>query len=632
MSRLCLVLAVVAAVTATACTRPAPKTASAGDASVTCAALPATYRTSLRLAPDGKSLFWVERISRYGYTSGFPTTRLVEWRFDGDVVAYGDDLTPPFRVLDDRRVVARSEDGVHVWDRGELALISSYGPDVGHFELLGDQSGVVYIAGGWLVHQPLAREAGRRLTAAEDLIGVAGSVVYARRGDHVVAIDTATGATTSLPPVGGRAIEVHGGGVIVDRGTSIVAIPVTGGDAVTVAEGEDWDVRYTPDGVLLQRTVDGRREGGVVSGTAMTPFAAVTGVDGIAGFVRLPDGRGAYLMGHDTNQDGELGYADEADVCIVGAGAKAVAVEPRKVPARHAGIARELDEIVEAHVPGATWRLEGADGLPRVLVTSAKRLGDHAARRATVTALTTAMIAVIGDDAYDVEIKDDTGRRVTSEWQAWSRRRMTFSGAGNMLAASLDEAGLVVEITKRERDAAGKLVCEGTVTARDATYRDVSLDCAEGARRIAVGARLEPGVAVPFSATLDAAPDADLHLIGHHGDDDSVAFALDAARVRQDTSRVAIAEQVLDRTDLALTSYGAEGELMVFDLRAAAGFSEYSHVSRARAAGTAHDLFAAAAVSAFGATPDQEVWLRITDGDRVWNSNGGPPFEVTEYE
>lgn len=624
-------LALAACVLAAACARPAaPPAAPATTATATCLDLPGTYRWSLRLAPGGDALYWVERVSRYGYADGFATYRLVRWDLAGAPISIGEGLAPPFRILADGRILALSEGGLIVWDRGEQALVSPDGPTIDHVEVLGDQRSVVYLAAGWAMHQPLARTVGRRLSAAEDLLGVAGAVVYLRFGGRVFGLDTGTGVMTPAPVIDGEPIAVHGGAVIADRGDALTATPFAGGPAVVVAEGAQWRTVYTPDGVFARRAVDDRHELAVLSGAPRPPLPTVTGAFDVTNAAALADGRTALLVVHDTDRDGEVSFADESDVCFVPAGVAEVAIERRDVPRRHAAAASGIDAAVARHVPGGRWRLVGAGGLPRVVVVSPTRLPPADARRAVVTALAAEIVAAIGDDAYDVELVDVEGRRVLSEWQAWQRRRITFAGVGAALAAAPDEAGVVVTVTRRETLPDGKVACEGTMTARDATYRDLTIRCVEGAAPLWLDDdELAPGETAAFAGVIDAPAGAAPTFLVHHTDDHEVPVFFDAAQLALQQARVGVVEEVVDRTGLALVRWGVEGDLFVIDLAGPDGFSGFSHVARAAAAGTAHDLLAPVATSAFEAPAGLAVWLRIAEGGREWTSDGGPPHEIT---
>ncbi len=626
-------LALAACALAAACARPAAPPAAPATtttATATCLDLPGTYRTSLRASPDGQALYWVERVSRYGYTAGFSTHRLVRWPLTGEPVTIGEGLAAPFRVLDDGRIVALSADGVVVWDRGEQALVSPAGPTVDHLELLGDQRGVVYLAGEWAMLQPLARALSRRLSAAEDLIGVDGAVVYVRRDGRVVGLDTATGVETLVPAVEGVPVAVHGGVVIADRGDALTATPVGGGATTVVAEGDAWRTIYSPEGVFARREVGARHEHARLTGLTSRPPPAVTGAFAVYGATTLADGRIALLVVHDTDRDGESSIADEADVCLVPPGTTEVAITGRDVPRRHAAATAAIDAAVARHVPGAIWSFDGADDLPRLQVISLTRLPAPDARRAVVTALAAEIVAAIGDDAYDVELVDAEGRRALSEWQGWPRRRVAFAGVGVGLVATADQADVLVTLSRRERAADGKVTCEGTMTARTATFRDLTIRCVDGGAPLRLADReLAPGETAAFAGVVDAPPGAELALEVHHTDDHETPIVFETGELAIQTTVTHLAEEVVDRTGLVLSGWGVEGELLVIDLAGPTGFSGFSHVARAAAAGTAHDLLAPAATTTLDAPAGLVVWLRISEGDRVWTSDGGPPFEIT---
>lgn len=597
---------------------PAAPAAPAGG----CLPLPGTARASLRLAPDGRALYWHERVAFYGYRSTWPALRVARWELGAAAAAeVVDGAGAPFRVLGDGAVVAVGESGVVVARAGNAELVSAH-DRIEHLEVLADGATAIYLAAGALWRQPLHRVAARRLAAAEALAGLDGDrVVYWR--DGALWSQPAGGGVERAEAVpDGELVKVLDGAAIVVRADGVAVQPLAGGPARLVLPGT-WEVRPAPDGVRAIRKDGARIEAAIVTAAGADRLPGVRGGADLVGFVRLPDRRVAYLIGHDTDGDGELTTGDEDDLCVGPADAP-LAVTPRTAPLRLAAAAPALDRLA-ADLGLTRWRVSGLGEVPLVTFEGGDRRHDQARRWADVGRVGLAVAAATGDPALNVVIEYGDGGRALSEWDASAGARVRWAGTGIALVPDPASYALELQLDTLTRDDDGLVTCAGSLTSRaDRPLTDLVIDCVGGDVDIPVPVFprvVAPGQTARFSGTTAGDPGGVLVASVHRLASGETFLAHEPARAGRYARIAAAAATVLDRTRLTLWDWSGGAEVTL-ELWAPRDFGEYSSTARELAAALAHELLARVDRADFLGAPDAALVLTIHAGGATWTFDG----------
>lgn len=591
-----------------------------------CLDIPGAARASLRLAPDGNSLYWYEQVPFYGYRNAWPRDRIVRWELDDDgPTPLLEVAGAPFRVLDDGRVIAAGDSGVVVWDDGITELISEH-EDIDHLELAGtgDAVAAIYASAGAIWRQPLHRATAARLGAADVLVAVDGDDVIALHGEHLFAHSARPGSGVKPRPLavaGGEIIKVLGGQIILRRDDGLALQGLRSGAPRTVLPG-DWRTYLAPDGVRAYRRTGDRVEVAIVGPTGADRLPDVVGAVAVTGAVRLKDGRVAYLVGFDVDGDGEVSIADEHDVCI-GDGEHPLTVPARQVPRRWAAAAAGLDRL-RTTLGATAYRFAASGALPSLTFTGVRR-ADRAARWRAARTAGAEVTALLGAPAVDVILEYDDGGRALSEWDPRSGRRIAWAGVGAALVA--DPADYEVEIATDTlaRDDAGTVTCAGSVTNRtDRALAGLVVDCVGGDGDTPIPVfptTVPPGQVARFSGTTAGDADGSLVASVHRLESATNFLTYDPQRAARFERIAAAAAEVVDRSRLTVWDWSG-GVHVGVELWGPPDFTGYSDAARTMAAEIAYDVLARVPRGAWPGALDSPLELTIRAGDLVWTYDG----------
>jgi hypothetical protein len=625
-----IVLAVVLVAAAPGC-RPAGSPVHPERALSPCLDLPGAARASLRLAPDGDSLYWYEQVPFYGYRSAWPRDRVVRWGLgdDGPTPLF-DVAGAPFRVLDDGRVVAAGDSGMVVWSGGVTELVSEH-DQIDHLELVGEgaSTAAIYAAAGAIWRQPLHRATAARLGAADALVAVEGDDVLVMNGEHLFAHSARPGSGVTprqLAVPGGELIKVLGGQMIVRRDDGLALQGIAGGPARTVLPG-DWFTYLAPDGVrAYRRTGTGtgaRIEVAIVGPEGAVRLPDVLGAAAVSGAVRLKDGRVAYLVGFDIDGDGEVSISDEHDVCI-GDGEHALTVPARTVPRRWVAAAPALDTLA-AELGASSYRFAASGALPSLTFTGVRRSADRAARWRAARTAAGAVTELLAMSAIDVILEYDDGGRALSEWDARSGRRVAWAGVGAALVADPADYEVVVATDTLTRDDAGTVTCAGSVTNRtDHALAGLVVDCVGGDGDAPIPVfptTVPPGHVARFSGTTAGDADGSLIASVHRPETATNLLTYDPSRAARHERIAAAAAEVVDRSRLTLWDWSG-GVHVGVELWGPPDFIDYSDTARTMAAEIAYDVLARVDRAAWPGDAAAPLELTIRAGREVWTYDG----------
>ncbi|HUQ05191.1 MAG TPA: hypothetical protein VM261_21960 [Kofleriaceae bacterium] len=604
----------------TACPPRAPSTPAAPTGA--CLTLPGTSRASLRLGAGGTRLYWYEEVPYYGYEETWSRPRIVEWEIDAAPPrALTDVVGAPYRLLDDGQLVGLGEGGVVVWKDGVAELVSNH-DDIDHLEVLGDGRTIVYAAAGAIWEQPLHRTGARKLTNADELIGVDGDALILWRDDALVRREGASGKEQPLPAPAGELVKVLGATMVVRTAEGIALQPAGGGAAKLALAGE-WHTHLAPDGVKAWRKDGDRLEAAIITAAGVERVPGVTGAAALVGFVRLPDRRVAYLVGHDVDGDGEVTNADEDDLCIGGADT-ALAVTPRKAPRRWLAAVPRL-EAFAALLGAERWYFSGTGELPRVTFAGGDRRHDRAHRWADVGRAAAAVEDAVGDPTFDVVIEYEDGGRAMAEWDSNAAGRVRWAGVGGALVP--DPSAYEVELTTATlvRDDSGAVQCSGTVINRTARALDgLSVDCVGGETDTPIPVyptSLAPGATGHFTGTTPADSGGALLATVHRPATGERLLTYEPARAARYEAIAGAAAEVVDRARLTIWDWSGGAEVGVV-LWGPNDFGSYSDAARTMAAEIAYDVLARIDRSVFLGDPDSALALTIRAGDAAWSYDG----------
>jgi hypothetical protein len=659
-----LALAPAAALLLAACPPPGAPRAPTGAGFVGgkgftgCLPLVGTSRASLRLGPDRTYLYWTEQVRLHGYEDAWPSTSVVRWPIDGGPVETLTNLLEnPYRVLADGRVVGvRKDAGVTVWSPSGSELVSLSG-QVDHLELLAGEKAVVYREGSSIYRQPVHRQAARWLTYADALLGVDGQAVIIRNEDgdhrnHLQRVDGNTGAITELPWIDDVAKALPGA-LVIQNELGIGLRPPEGGATRTVLTGDGWKIAVGPDAVKAWRRVGPRLDGAIVTAAGADNLPPVLGGDSLEGFVRFPDGRIAYLVGHDLDGDDEVTTGDEVDLCLAAGASKEVRVEPRTAPSRWREAGLALAALAKDRLGGATWHFAAGDAVPGVYLEAKVERADDAAIRADIRAVSDALVAATGDLTLYVDISYPHGKRGFSEWWSGTGRRVAWTGTGGATVPDLDDYDLLiateeladVPVEEDEESALGgeggpvMARCRGTVkNTSDRTLTELVADCVSGVEDDPIDvfpANLGPGQTGRFDGVVRRARDANLAVSIHSGNGRDELPGFERSRHERYLRIARTAAEIADRTDLVYKDASAGGAQVTVHLAGPDGFERWSGQAQELAATTAADLLEKLGAVPLGAgtladlqrklrgeqvsvEAETTIRLRITAGDRTW--------------
>ena len=645
-----------AAAGTTACTPKAAVHGPVGKAFTGCLPLTGTSRSALRLSPDGAYLYWTEQVRLHGYEDSWPSTMVVRWPVaGGDPEPQTNLLENPYRVLSDGRLVGiRKDAGVTVWSPSGSELVSLSG-NIDHLELLAGEQAVVYREGSSIYRQPVHRQAATWLAYADALLGVDGKDVYIRnedgdRKDHLERVDGTTGAVTELPWIDNVAKAVPGALVIQD-GRGISLRPPDGGEVKTVLPGTGWEVRVGPDGVKAWKRVGPRLDGAIVTAAGADTLPPVLGGDSLEGFVRLPDGRLAFLVGHDLDGDSEVTTGDEVDVCLARADSKEVRVEPRSAPLRWRAAGDAVAAFVKDRLGGGTWHFAAGDAVPGIYVETEATRGDDAAVRADLRALAAAIAKATGDITLFADIKYGGGQRGFSEWWSGTGRRVAWSGTGGATVPDLADYDVLIDTEEladvdldEEEGGGGPTMahCRGTVkNTGDHELRELVADCVSGVEDEPLDVEppnLQPGQVGRFDGLVRRASDASLAVSVHSGNGRDELPGFEKNRHERYVRLARAAAEIADRTYLVYQDASVAGNEVTVRLKAPPEFVRWSD-KESKAAAAQEVLTRLGPVILGAGTPaelrrklrgeqvDSEgrytITLSITAGDATWTYEDG---------
>ncbi len=636
----------------------------AGKSFTGCLPLTGTSRTQLRLGPDGRHLYWTEQVRLHGYEDAWPSTAIVRWPLDGGPVeTLTNVLENPYRVLADGRVVGiRKDAGVAVWGPAGTELVSLSGT-IGHLEALASNDTVIYQEGESIWRQPVHRQAARWLAYGDTLLGVDGDSVFVRNRDgdgkdHLLRIDGHTAAATELPWLDDVAKAVPGA-LIVQNDLGIGVRAPEGGEIKPLLTGAGWQLRVGPDGGKAWRRVGPRLDGAIVTAAGADAVPAVLGGDSLEGFVRTPDGRVAYLVGHDLDGDDTVTTGDEVDLCLASAASKEVRVEPRTAPARWRKAGEVVAGLVKDRLGGGTWHFASGDEVPGLYVETPKTLATGPTTRALlfddVRAFAGAVSAATGDRTLFIDLTYGDGKRGFGEWWSGTGRRVAWAGTGgatvpdladyDVLITTTDLRDYVIEGADEDADEGGAgstmAVCSGTVkNLSDRVLVELVADCVSGIDDDVIEvtpADLRPGQTGRFEGLVRRADGANLAVSIHTGNGRDEVPGFPEHRHRRYVKLEAAAAEVVDRTRLVYKDASVGGATVTVQLSVLPpdDFNKWSMQAQKQAAGTAHEILEQLGPTILGAgtnedlrrklagelveaEEDYEVRLRINAGERTW--------------
>lgn len=601
---------------------PARAPSNLAEPSSACLELPGTSRASLRLAADGKRLYWYEQVPYYGYDESWSRPRIVEWTPGGAPPrALTDIVGAPYRLLDGGALVGLADGGVVVWKDGVAELVSTH-DDVDHLEVLGDGRTLVYAADGSVWQQPLHRTAARRITDADELVGIDGDAIVFWRDDALVHRELASGKERTLPAPDGELIKVVGATMVVRTAKGIALQPTSSGAAQVALAGE-WHTHLAPDGVRAWHEDGDTIEAAIITSGGVERVPGVTGGDALVGFVRLPDKRVAYLVGHDVDGDGEVTNGDEDDVCI-GPADRPLAVTARTAPRRWLSAVPRLDAFA-ALLGAERWHFTGTGEVPGVTFTGGDRRHDRARRWADVGRAAAAVEDAVGDPTFDVVIEYEDGGRALAEWDANAAKRVRWAGIGGALVPDPNgyEVELATETLARADD--GTVTCAGTISNRtDRVLEDLVVDCVGGLsdRAIPVDpSSVAPGASAHFTGTTAADQNGALLATVHRPATGESLLTYEPARVARYERIATAAAEVVDRARLTVWDWSGGAEVGVV-LWGPTDFGNYSDAARTMAAEIAYDVLKKVDRTVFLGEPDSALALTIRAGSETWTYDG----------
>lgn len=593
----------------------------------TCLDLPGTSRASLRLSADGKQLFWYELVPYYGYDDTWSRPRIVAWDLGGAAAPHAltDIVGAPYRVLDDGVLVGVNDGGLVVWRDGIAELVSNH-DTIDHLEVLGDNRTVVYAAAGAIWQQPLHRTSSRLITDADELVGVDGDAIIVwrsgRSGQTLVRREVTSGTERTLPTPDGELVKTVGRTMIVRQSGGIALQPMAGGPARRVLEGE-WHTYLAPDGIKAWRAEGHHIDAAIVTDAGAEQLPGVDGADALVGFVRLPDKRIAYLVGHDIDGDDEVTTTDEDDVCI-GAADKPLAITPRAAPKRFAAAVPAFEALATS-LGTPHWRVNGTGETPGVTFSGGSRRDDRARRWADVGRAAGAVTEAVGDPTFDVAIEYEDGGRALAEWDASTGKRVRWAGVGGALVP--DPSAYDVEISTETlvRADDGTVTCAGTVTNHtDRVLEDLAVDCVGGTTDKAIPVfptSLRPGATGHFTGTTASDHDGALLATVHRPSTGESFLTYEPARAARYERIAAAAAEVVDRARLTVWDWSGGAEVGVV-LWGPTDFGDYSDAARESAAEIAYDVLKRVDRAAFLGEANSALALTIRSGSDVWTFDG----------
>ncbi|MEZ4400387.1 MAG: hypothetical protein R3B06_10235 [Kofleriaceae bacterium] len=589
-----------------------------------CVALPGTMRDSLQRGPDGRSLYWRERRRVRGFADTWSQWDVVRWDLDERPPRRMAERATTYRVRADGAVVApRDDDGLFLW--GDTVEAISWSGAISGFDLVDDAT-AVYVAGG-LWRQPLTRVASTWLHAGGPLVGRVPGGVVAVVDDEVLAIDAATGTATTLPLATADLARVFGAYAVY---VSERKLEVVGPDRrrATVLEGDGLDWWTTPQHVVLLQTTGARTRVATVDADGLRWRPDVDGARWVLGAAPLADGRVFYLLAHDVDGNDRLTVDDEADLCV--SDGAPVVVAPRRLPARFADRAAQLDRVV-ADLGATSWTFTDDDSLPAIELRSARRptgladIGDQLGRAVA------GVVAALGDPTINVGIAYADHRRGLARFTPSVRRHLRWAGIG--AAQQVDprdrEVRLIGQVVRLD-DAHAR--CTGTIENRGArTLTALTVQCAAEGESVAVSpATLAPGARGQFAAVVDAAADATLRIKVLEGPGEDELSTQDQLADATRAEVIAAAADVLDRVGLVLDDWRADAAEVVVTFHAPAGFDGWSASAATNVADVAYRRFGATGPELLDGHAGQPIVIELVDGDARWRYDGADLTNTSE--
>ena len=586
-----------------------------------CLDLPGTARASLRLAPDGKRVFWYEQVPVYGYEEAWPHPRIARWDLGAAPArSVTEALGPPFRALAGDAMVGVADGGVVLWRAGVAELISEHNA-IDHLELL-DEGTAVYAAAGAVWKQRLLRTTARRLAAADELLGVDRGSVVVWRGDALLAIDVASGRERALPAPAGELLKVLEGVMIVRRDDGLALQPLTGGPPRIVLAGE-WRTYLAPDGVRAWRRLGDRVEAAIVTAGGAESVPGLTGADGLVGFVRLPDRRVVYLVGHDLDGDGEITTRDEHDVCV-GPADRPLAITRRSAPLRWQAAVPGIERAAGA-LGVKRWRFAASGELPRVTFIGADRRRDRARRWADAGQAGAAVADALGDPTIDVAVEYEDGGRALAEWDERTGKRVRWAGTGAALVPDPDSYEVEIAVETLARGDDGLVTCIGSLTNRtDQTLANLAVDCVGGGGDDGIPVfptTVPPQQVARFAGVVAADREGILLATVHRPASGENLLTYERARAARYEVIAGAAAEVVDRTRLTVWDWSGGVEVGV-ELWAPDDFASYSDSARTLAAQVAFDVLDQIDRGAFLGDSGAALVLSIHAGGVMWTYDG----------
>jgi hypothetical protein len=348
-----------------------------------------------------------------------------------------------------------------------------------------------------------------------------------------------------------------------------------------------------------------------------------TGADARGGFVRLPDKRVVYLVGHDVDGDDEMTNADEDDVCI-GPASAPLAVTPRSAPRRWLAAAPRLQAFA-ALLGAERWRFSGTGEVPGVTFSGGDRRHDRARRWADVGRAAAAVAEAVGDPTFDVVIEYEDGGRALAEWDPSTARTVRWAGIGGALVPDPSAYEVELSTSALARADDGSVTCAGTVSNRTTRVLEgLAVDCVGGETDQPIPVfptSLPPGATAHFTGTTPADEDGALVATVHRPSVGESLLTYEPARVERYERIASAAAEVVDRARLTIWDWSGGAEVGVV-LWAPSDFGSYSDAARTLAAEIAFDVLGRVDRRVFLGEPDSALALTIRAGGETWTYDG----------
>lgn len=565
--------ALVLAVCALACGRPHKEPENG------CLELSPARRDSLTVAPDGQSLYWLERTRNYDFDADLHATwQLVQHDLrTRRTERILDNVTAPIRFIGGQLLAVQKSASWRIVLRGSDGHTQELTPtylDVLDVEIL-DAHTIVFLADGdgarAVYVLDVANQRPYHLVDADVLLSASAGRVFARLGDEVLVVDVKTRTTTKVPfikrsqPQAERLIYVEDENVMVHDMVTHASRPL-------ITTRRSWKVVYIGDTTLVRTAPKANHSYAyLIVGDTVQPLPTVLGGASILDATNVGKQTWA-LIGHNTaNFIGDLAdTAAEVDVCRLPS-AGVVTYPTRQVPARFTDKAEQLFRAIEAASPGATLGISDDHDQPVTLFLELKKefgARDVDSMRKRVRTLHGDITRIFHDREVRTEVMFADRRTASVRWKRDRLRARTQVGMGDAMILDPEDFDFEVSNLVNEKHE-GKITCSGTL--RNLTHRALSgvdVKCSGNRKHLIHFDKLDDNEARPFSQTFDVSEDDEAAYVEVLVDS-KLHEAFDADYQTRAMAIFTLATDAYAATGLSLLSHDVGDEKITVALRGA---------------------------------------------------------------